>query len=73
MTIWDKTYPQPLNILDSQWYPTNRCLIKYELKINVDNLKKKVIFNRGFSTKVILHISTAGKHLGIIRIEHFLT
>ena len=37
------------------------------MNINVYNFKKRIIFNCGFSTISDLHISSAGKHIRIIR------
>ena len=50
--------------------PLKVCLIKYELDINVYNLKTNYS-KLGFLYKSDLRISTAEKRIGINRIKHF--
>ena len=54
-----------MGLPESQRFPHTLCLIKHELDIYVYNLR--------FLYKSDLNISTAGKHMGIIRILNFQT
>ena len=55
---------------DSQQYPDQLCLIKYELDIFGFVFENYSFLISVFFYKSVLNISTAGKHTGIIRIEH---
>ena len=46
---------------DSQWFPKKLCLIKISM----------FIFHLWILYKIHLRISTAGKYIGIIKIQHF--